>query len=178
MAPKGSINAELAEEFVDCTIRIQTSRGKIQGTLHSVTRQDQGLVFVVGTTGTSQYQSVEEGSIDILEGEAESGFVQLYPFEEDGDEVDETDEAEDDEPEDDEPENSEPTNERVANDDGSPLTPEEVAAEVGVPTGEQINEGLEAAEAAEVGEDLTPQAKAAATRKRKKAEAEAAGDGN
>jgi hypothetical protein len=174
MAPKGSINVELAEEFVDCTVRIQTSRGRVQGTLHSVNRQDQGLVFVIGTTGTSQFQSIEEGSIDTLEGESVDGFVQLYPLVEDSDEAAETEE---DEPEDTDPANTEAgdlTTERL------PLTPEATTAEVAEPTGgEPDGEGAEAAEAsaeAEVGEDLTPQAKAAATRKRKKAEAEAAGE--
>lgn len=176
MAPKGSINVELAEEFVDCTVRIQTSRGRVQGTLHSVNRQDQGLVFVVGTTGTSQFQSIEELSIDTLEGESEAGFVQLYPLDQP---VEEGDQEDDNDPAADEPTGA-PTPDSpdyVPAADGQPaadLSPEAAAAEVSEPTGEQAPEAAEDA-AAEVGEDLTPQAKAAATRKRKKAEAEAAG---
>ncbi len=174
MAPNGSINVELAEEFVDCTIRIQTSRGKIQGTLHSVSRQDQGLVFVIGTTGTSQFQSVEEGFIDTLEGESVDGFVQLYPLEDEP----EDDEPEDDEPEDDEPEDDEPEDDEPANTTAGDLT--EVRLPVGGEASDEAAEGDAATDnesaAAEVGEDLNPQAKAAATRRRKKAEAEAAGE--
>lgn len=83
MAPKGSINVELVEEFIDCTIRVQVASGRVQGTLHGVSRQDQGLVLIYGVSGTAQFEQVEENQILSLEGESVDGFVSLYPLEDD-----------------------------------------------------------------------------------------------
>lgn len=99
MAPKGSINADLLEEFVDCRVRLTVRGQRAEGYLHSVARLDSGLQLAVGPAvpdRRSGLMSYDEAQIDEIQGETVNGWAKLFP--EDADAIDESADAPESEP--------------------------------------------------------------------------------
>lgn len=84
MAKPGSINQELFEEFLDCSVKLTVRGKKVQGVLYGLSKQDSGLVLTIGAQNQGPrpvYESVEENDIDEAFGESTDGYVRLFPLE-------------------------------------------------------------------------------------------------